>query len=238
MTTYCTTILHTSFKTRVARAAQLRRPCTVSGVRAPHILLAATLLAGSGLATPADVQPPALSISEKSFHCMTEMMHIGHFYVDNLVGNVKGTVQVAESTTGGVYPLGSVLQLVPTEVMVKREKGFNAATHDWEFFELDVSPNGSTIRKRGFVEVVNRFGGNCFTCHIRARPQWDLVCDTTHGCESIPVTIAMFNALQRTDPRCKNRGAVSPEDAAALEQLAVVQKAMAAANAAQKPHDK
>jgi hypothetical protein len=169
---------------------------------------------------------------------MTEMTHIGHFYVDNLVGNLKDTIRVAASTTGGVYPAGSVLQLVPTEVMVKREKGFNAATHDWEFFELDVSPNGSTIRKRGFVEVVNRFGGNCFTCHIRAHPQWDLVCDTTHGCESIPLTIAMSSALQRTDPRCQNRGPVSPKDAAALKQLAVIQKAMAAANAAKKLADK
>ena len=168
---------------------------------------------------------------------MTEMTHIGHFYVDNLVGNLDGTVRAAESTTGGVYPVGSVLQLVPTEVMVKREKGFNAATRDWEFFELDVSPSGSTIRTRGFVEVVNRFGGNCFTCHIRARPQWDLVCDTTHGCDPIPITIAMTGALQRTDPRCKNRAPVSAEDAAALEQLAIVVKAMAAANAAKKPAD-
>ena len=227
MATHRRTIDHTSFMTPVGCAAQRRRPFTVPEVRARRILLAATLLAGSAVAAPAVSQPPALSISEKSFHCVTEMTHIGHFYVDNLVGNLKGTVQVAESTTGGVYPVGSVLQLVPTEVMVKREKGFNAATHDWEFFELDVSSNGSTIRKRGFVEVVNRFGGNCFTCHVRARPQWDLVCDTTHGCESIPITIAMINALQRTDPRCKNRGSVSPEDTAALKQLAVVQKAMA-----------
>jgi hypothetical protein len=33
--------------------------------------------------------------------------------------------------------------------MVKREAGFNAATHDWEFFELDVSQSGTSIRKRG-----------------------------------------------------------------------------------------
>jgi hypothetical protein len=170
---------------------------------------------------------------------MTEMTHIGHFYVDNLVGNLKGTIQMAESTmTGGVYPVGSVLQLVPTEVMVKREIGFNAATHDWEFFELDVSPNGATIRKRGFVEVVNRFGGNCFGCHIRARPQWDLVCDSNHGCERIPITVPMISALQRTDPRCKNQAAVSTEDAAALEQLALVQKAMAAANPTKKAANK
>jgi hypothetical protein len=197
-------------------------------------VLAAALLLGPTVATPASAPGP-LSISEKSFRCMTEMTHIGHFYVDNLIGNLDGTVRVAESTSGGVYPVGSVLQLVPTEVMVKREKGFNAATHDWEFFELDVSPSGSTIRTRGFVEVVNRFGGNCFGCHVRARPEWDLVCDTTHGCDPIPITIAMTGALQRTDPRCKNRGPVTAEDAAALEQLAAVVKAMAAGKAAEKP---
>jgi hypothetical protein len=201
-------------------------------VRAWGVLVTA-LIVGPAAAAPAG-GAGSLSISEKSFRCMTEMTHIGHFYVDNLVGNLEGTVRVAESTTGGVYPVGSVLQLVPTEVMVKREKGYNAATHDWEFFELDVSPSGSTIRTRGFVEVVNRFGGNCFTCHIRARPEWDLVCDTTHGCDPIPITIAMTGALQRTDPRCKNHGPVSAEDAAALEQLAVVVKAMPAAK---KPAD-
>ena len=54
---------------------------------------------------------------------------------------------------------------------MKQEKSFNAATHDWEFFELNVSPEGSKIRTRGFVEV-NRFGGNCFGCHVKARPEW------------------------------------------------------------------
>jgi hypothetical protein len=193
----------------------------------------AVLLVGFAAAAPTDASHP-LSISEKSFRCMTQMTHVGHFYVDNLAGNLKDTVQVAESTTGGVYPVGSVVQLVPTEVMVKREKGFNAATHDWEFFELDVSPNGSTIRTRGFVEVVNRFGGNCFTCHVRARPEWDFVCDTTHGCDPIPITVAMSGALQRTDPRCKNQAPVSAEDTAALAQLTTIQKALATASEAKK----
>jgi hypothetical protein len=217
---------------------QANRPWRSWRLRAVRVrcVLATALLVGTTVAAPAG-EPVSLSISEKSFRCMTEMTHIGHFYVDNLVGNLDGTVHVAESTTGGVYPVGSVLQLVPTEVMVKRERGFNAATHDWEFFELDVSPSGSTIRTRGFVEVVNRFGGNCFTCHVRARPQWDLVCDTTHGCDPIPITIAMTGALQRTDPRCKDSGPVSAEDAAALKQLAIVVQAMAAAKAVNKPAD-
>ena len=194
---------------------------------------AAVLIVGPSMAVPAGA-PHLPPITENSFRCVTEMTHVRHFYVDNLAGNLKGTVQAAQSTTGAVYPVGSVLQLVPTEVMVKREKGFNAATRDWEFFELEVSPEGSKIRTRGFVEVNNRFGGNCFTCHVRARPEWDFVCDINHGCDSIPVTRAMSGALQRTDPRCQNRAPASAEDAAALAQLGEIVKAIGAANAAKK----
>ena len=106
------------------------------------------LLAGSATAV-APGAPNGFTLTEKSFHGMTQMTRVGHFYVDNLAGNLKGTVQVAQSGMPGIYPVGSVLQLVPTEVMVKREKGFNAATRDWEFFELDVSKDGSKIRTRG-----------------------------------------------------------------------------------------
>ena len=140
------------------------------------------------------------------------------FYVDNVLGNLDATLAVANSATGGTYPAGSVIQLVPTEAMVKRDEGFNSVTSDWEFFELDVSKDGTEIRKRGFADVVNRFGGNCFGCHIQARPQWDLVYEMDHGCAPIQVTRAMSDALQRTDPRCENQ-TVSPEDARALKQL-------------------
>jgi hypothetical protein len=168
-------------------------------------------------------------ITEKSFKCITDMTHVRHFYVDNLNGNLKETVRVASSDKGEPYPAGSVLQLVPTEVMVKREKGFNPTTKDWEFFELDLSKTGSTIRTRGFVEVSNRFGGKCFNCHVKARPEFDLVCDVTHGCDPIPITRAMSGALQRTDPRCEHKTPISDEDAAALTQLGTIVKAINAA---------
>jgi hypothetical protein len=157
-------------------------------------------------------------IDATSFRCITSMTPVRQFYVDNLRGDLAATVAAANSTTGVVYPPGSVIQLIPGEAMVKRDKGFNAVTHDWEFFELDVSKNGTQIRKRGFADVVNRFGGNCFACHIAARPQWDLVCENDHGCAPIPVTRAMIRALQRTDPRCNNPPP-SREDAEALRQL-------------------
>lgn len=166
----------------------------------------------------------AQEIDSRSFRCITKMTPVRQFYVDNLQGNLDATLAAANSTTDAVYPSGSVIQLIPGEAMVKHEKGFNAATRDWEFFELDVSKGGTLIQKRGFAEVVNRFGGNCFGCHNAARLEWDLVCESDHGCAPLPVTRAMTRALQRTDPRCENP-TISPEDAKALEQLNQLLKA-------------
>lgn len=159
-----------------------------------------------------DVQPPAviqaavdgpeLTIDADSFLCLGDMTAVRHFFVDNLLGNLDETVAVAESTDGGVYPPGSVVQLVPTEAMVKHGPGYNAATRDWEFFELDVSAEGSSIRNRGFVDVINKFGGNCFGCHIKAEPKYDLICELEHGCDPIPVTREMIAGIQAADPRC------------------------------------
>jgi len=190
------------------------------------MLVSATTL-GIGVAVLSSVGPgeaaDANVIDATSFRCITSMTPVRQFYVDNLRGDLAATLAAANSPTGAVYPPGSVIQLIPGEAMVKRDKGFNPATRDWEFFELDVSKNGTQIRKRGFADVVNRFGGNCFACHIAARPEWDLVCESDHGCQPIPVTRAMIGALQRTDPRCNNP-APNPEDAEALRQLHKVLK--------------
>jgi hypothetical protein len=174
------------------------------------------MLCGITMLLSADIGN-ATDIDANSFRCITKMTPVRRFYVDNLQGNLEATLATANSATGGVYPPGSVLQLIPVEVMVKRDKGFNATTHDWEFFELDVSKDGTKIQQRGGAEVVNQFGGSCFACHVQARPQWDLVCETDHGCVPLPITLPMIRALQRTDPRCGNP--VSPEDAKAVEQV-------------------
>ncbi|WP_227006668.1 hypothetical protein [Shewanella donghaensis] len=115
-----------------------------------------------------DQMDVAVKIDENSFSCIRDMTPVRHFYVDNLLGNIEGTLSAANNPDGAIYPTGSVVQLVPTEVMVKREPGTFTSTADWEFFELEVSDEGSSIAKRGFVDVNNRFGGNCFTCHLPA----------------------------------------------------------------------
>jgi hypothetical protein len=191
--------------------------------RPPFIALAAVASLCTCPSSAENSTGGKLSIDASSFRCITTMTHVRQFYVDNLTGDLDATVAASNSAGRLAYPAGSVIQLIPGEAMVKREEGFSAATHDWEFFELDVSKDGTRIRKRGSAEVVNRFAGSCFGCHSAAQPQWDLVCETDHGCAPIPVTRAMSGALQRTDPRCGNQ-TVSPEDAEALRQLSELLK--------------
>ncbi|MFO1320543.1 MAG: hypothetical protein U1F52_13080 [Burkholderiales bacterium] len=194
--------------------------------RASLAAAAAVFLICAGNATLGTSAESRKKVDDNAFRCITEMTPVRHFYVDNLLGNLEETVKVAKSGTGGVYPEGTVLQLIPNEAMVKQAKGFNPATRDWEFFYIDTSTEGSKIFRRGFADVNNRLGGNCFTCHVKAKPEFDFVCEQDHGCDPIPVTRAMFGALQRTDPRCKNSAVVSAEDQEALKQLGEVVKAL------------
>jgi hypothetical protein len=63
-------------------------------------------------------------IDAKSFRCITNMTPVRQFYVDNLRGNLDATLAAANSTTGAVYPPGSVIQLIPGEAP-KRSNNWN-----------------------------------------------------------------------------------------------------------------
>jgi hypothetical protein len=134
----------------------------------------------------------------KNLHTMTK---VRGFYIDNVLGHRDKALAVANSPSGGVYPVGTIIQLVPQEAMVKRRAGFDPATRDWEFFFLKVSSTGTEIVTRGTTNVVNRFGGNCASCHAFAQKKFDGVCEKDHGCPPLPVGDDVFAALQRSDPR-------------------------------------
>jgi len=178
----------------------------------------------SACAEPAEQAPDtAASATENmtaaSFGCIRDLTQVDRFFVGNLDGDLEATVAVASSEDGGVFPVGSVVQLVPGEAMVKRANGFNADTKDWEFFEFEVSPEGTAIRKRGHVDVVNRFDGNCLECHEKARPEFDMICSTDNGCDPIPINDAMIRALQKTDPRCGAPLELTSEESEGLAAL-------------------
>ena len=161
---------------------------------------------------------PKFKVDDSTFKCILKMTAVRHFFVDNLGGNLAGTVAVAKAGKGE-YPEGTLLQLIPNEAMIKQQKGFSPATNDWEFFALDTDKNGAKIVSRGTHDVNNFLGLNCFECHKAARAEFDLVCEQDHGCVPLPLTRAMFHAVQHTDPRCQPPEPLSAEDAAALKEL-------------------
>ncbi|MDT8427309.1 MAG: hypothetical protein RQ757_00925 [Pseudomonadales bacterium] len=164
---------------------------------------ALALTLGMGIHKLGAASDQAIQIEADTFGCLTELTPVRGFFVDNLLGDLDATLAVANSAEGGRYPTGSLVQLVPTEVMVKQPEGTSPATNDWEFFELEVSAAGSEIVTRGFTDVINRFGGNCLDCHIKAEPQWDMICETGHGCDPIPLSREMIQGIQQADPRCR-----------------------------------
>jgi hypothetical protein len=149
-------------------------------------------------------------VDDSTFKCILKMTPVRHFFVDNLAGDLAGTVAVAQAGKSE-YPEGTLLQLIPNEAMIKQQKGFSPGTNDWEFFALESDKYGSKIVSRGAQEVNNFLGLNCFECHKAARAEFDLVCEQDHGCVPLPLTRAMIHAVQRTDPRCQPPEPVSAE---------------------------
>jgi hypothetical protein len=177
---------------------------------------AALLLSVTGVQAD-DKTAPKYKVDASTFHCITKMTAVKHFFVDNLAGNLTGTVDVAKAGQGE-FPEGTVLQLIPNEAMIKQQKNFSPTTKDWEFFALETDKDGTKIVSRGTEDVNNFLGLNCFACHKAARPEFDLVCEQDHGCAPLPLTRAMFHAVQHTDLRCPAEQ-LSAEDAAALKEL-------------------
>ncbi len=135
------------------------------------------------------------------FECVLRWDKVGGYRITNKLGHDPLPIAMT-AAGGGAFPVGTIVQIVPTEAMVKRRAGFSAETKDWEFFLLSVSASGTTISKRGTTDVINAFNGNCLDCHVKAMPQYDLVCGTTHGCDPLQLSEAQLVNLQNQDARC------------------------------------
>ena len=154
----------------------------------------------SSAATPTTVFED-LDMTDDDFVNINAMTKVKGYFIDNRLGHLDEAIAVAENPDGGTFPVGTIIQLVPQEAMVKRSPGWNPATNDWEFFFLDVTADGTTIATRGAEDTVNRFGGNCASCHAAAEPQYDFICEDDHGCEPLPIGDDVIASIQAADPR-------------------------------------
>jgi hypothetical protein len=146
--------------------------------------------------------PEDFEMQAADFVNIHDMTPVRGFFVDNKLGHLDEALEVANDPEGGgAYPVGTVIQLIPQEAMVKRAPGFDADSNDWEFFALEVTAEGTEITTRGGAEVINQFGGSCADCHSLARPEFDFVCEKDHGCEPLPIGDDVIHSVQEGDPR-------------------------------------
>ncbi|HET6951999.1 MAG TPA: hypothetical protein VFI47_16575 [Acidimicrobiales bacterium] len=147
-------------------------------------------------------EPEDVVVDAGDFSSLADMTPVRGFFIDNVAGHLDEAVAVAESEEGGTYPVGTIIQLIPQEAMVKRAAGFDPDANDWEFFTLQATAEGTTILSRGGAEVVNTLSGSpCVSCHGAAEPQFDFVCENTHGCAPLPIGEDVITAVQQSDPR-------------------------------------
>jgi hypothetical protein len=179
----------------------------------------AILFACTSCSKHVPAQSADVVVTEKSFRCIRDMTKVRGFFVDNVFGDVAATVAAAQAGSGGTYPPGSLVQVIPTTAMVKHQPGHNPETNDWEFIELDVKADGVTFLGRGYAELNMRNGLNCLHCHQPAKAKWDLICDQAEDCLPIPLSPIVMRGLQDSDPRCP-KIELPPDEAEALAALA------------------
>src|SRR5688500_17880559 len=100
------------------------------------LALASSLLvssAGCGEDTaPVEAAPDAgvpdavvedLDMKAEDFTCITDWDRVRMFRITNLLGHKEQALRIANANEGGDYPVGTVIQLVWFEAMVKRRPG-------------------------------------------------------------------------------------------------------------------
>ncbi len=144
--------------------------------------------------------PDDVVLEADDFVRLADMTEVEGLFVDNRAGRLDETVSVARGERDGPYPVGTIIQLFPTEAMVKRGAGFDPLTGDWEFFVLDVSATGTEIVTRGGADVTSGFA-TCVSCHGQALPESDFVCLDDPGCPDLALDPGEVRAAQLDDPR-------------------------------------
>src|SRR4051812_26310008 len=70
--------------------------------------------------TTTTTAPPEDFVAQPSdFVRLQDMTPVRGFFISNPAGHLQQSLAVARSTSGGEYPVGTIIQLVPQEAMVK-----------------------------------------------------------------------------------------------------------------------
>jgi hypothetical protein len=144
-----------------------------------------------------------MTVSEQTFGCIVDWPKVRNTrFKHSDPEKLKEAMRILrDSIPDKEYPVGTILQLVPVEAMVKHPREKFPNTNGWEFFALEVSEAGTKIRDRGESVVNLSQGATCLSCHQPAA-RFDFVCEKGHGCAPIPFDDQKIAELQSSDPRC------------------------------------
>ena len=160
----------------------------------------ATTDAPTADADPLEDVAVELTVSDEDFLCLTEWEGVRGFFLTNLLGDTAEAIRIAEGGFEEPAPVGTVIQLIPLEAMVKLAPGSSSATNDWEYFILQNTTEGSTITSRGFEDISN-IAGTCNSCHSGAVER-DFVCEDTGLCAAGALPRDLVDSMVENDPRC------------------------------------
>ena len=157
-----------------------------------------------GLCLVVTLSADDLVITEKSFGCVLNLPKVRNTRIQNPdPEKLREAIRIfRDSVPDKEYPKGTILQLIPTEAMVKHDRAAFPNTNGWEFFALKVSADGTAIQDRGDKVLNTSLKKPCLECHSPAA-KFDFVCEKGHGCAPIPVTDQQIAAMQSADPRCR-----------------------------------
>jgi len=170
------------------------------------LLKAGVLGCGIGVCIACSVFADDIAVSEQNFGCILDWPKIRNTHIQNTdPEKLKEAIRIfRDSVPDTEYPVGTILQLLPTEAMVKHQHGTFAQTNNWEFFSLDVSAAGTKIAERGDNVVNHTQGVTCLSCHEPAA-KYDFVCEKGHGCAPIPLDDEQIAKFQAADARCTKK---------------------------------
>jgi len=164
------------------------------------------LVAGLGVFMVCSVLAEDIAVSEQTFDCILDWPKVRNTRIKHADPEKlkEATAIFRDSVPNKEYPVGTILQLLPFEAMVKHPREKFPKTNGWEFFALDLSKSATKIRDRGDNVVNLSQGVTCLSCHEPAA-RFDFVCEKGHGCAPIPLDDQKIAELQSADPRCPNK---------------------------------
>src|SRR2546430_2772619 len=106
------------------------------------------LVAGLGFCIVSSASADDIAVSEQTFGCILDWPQVRNTRIKHSdPEQLKEAMRIfRDSIPDTAYPVGTILQLVPFEAMVKHPRDKFPKTNGWAFFALDVFGAGTSIR--------------------------------------------------------------------------------------------